>query len=112
MAFAFAAGAAVASIRFLRTRNFKFDSVSVAMIEIGMLLLAVHLAAGVAWDQSVTGRWWNWNTPLTSALACGLVYAGYLILRHAVEEPSQRAAFCAVFSIFAVLDIPITILAI
>ena len=112
MAAAFAAGAAVASIRFLRTRAFKFDSVSVAMVEAGMLLLALHLTVGVAWDHSISGRWWSWNVPLTSALACGLLYAGYLILRQSVEEPTQRATFCAAFSIFAFLDIPIVTLAV
>jgi heme exporter protein C len=35
------------------------------------------------------------------------LYAGYLMLRHAIEEPTQRATFAAVFSIFAFLDVPI-----
>jgi heme exporter protein C len=75
-------------------------------------LLAAHLGVGIVWDHAVSSRWWDWNVPLTSALACGLLYAGYLILRHAVEEPTQRATFCAVFSIFAFLNIPMLILAI
>ena len=34
------------------------------------------------------------------------------MLRHAVEEPTQRATFAAVFSIFAFLDVPIVIMSI
>jgi heme exporter protein C len=91
--------AMAASVRFLWTRAFPLDSVSVAAIEIGLAMLAGSLAS--------SGRAWDWSAGATAELACGLLYTGYLILRHAVEEPTQRAVFCAVFSIFAFFDIPI-----
>jgi heme exporter protein C len=112
MAFCCAVAALVASIRFLRTRVFPLDSVSVASVEVGLALLAAHLGVGAVWDHAISGRWWDWNVRLTAALACGLLYTGYLILRHAMEEPTQRATFCAVFSIFAFLNIPMLIVAI
>ena len=34
------------------------------------------------------------------------------MLRHAIEEPTQRATFAAVFSIFAFIDVPIVIFSI
>jgi heme exporter protein C len=40
-------------------------------------------------------------------LVCWLLYAPYLMLRHAIEEPSRRAASAAVESIFAFFDVPI-----
>jgi heme exporter protein C len=40
-------------------------------------------------------------------LVCWLLYGGYLMLRSAVEEPTQRARVSAVFSIFAFADVPI-----
>ena len=43
---------------------------------------------------------------------CWLLYAGYLMLRKAIEEPTQRATFAAVFSIFAFLDVPIVVFSI
>lgn len=89
----------LASVGFLRTRKFLLDSISVAAIEVGLAILVASLAS--------SGHLWDWSPWITSELACGLLYAGYLILRHAVEEPTQRATFCAVFSIFAFLDIPI-----
>ena len=52
------------------------------------------------------------SSDLTSALVCWLLYAGYLMLRRAIEEPTQRATFAAVFSIFAFLDVPIVIFSI
>lgn len=107
-----AVAAMAASVRFLRRRSFHDDSLSVAAIEVGLVLLAGSLGAGTVWERSLSGRWWDWNAPLTSALACGLVYVGYLILRHAVEEPTQRATFSAIFSVFVFLDIPVAALAV
>lgn len=111
-AFLCVAVAMVASVRFLRTRKFQADSLSVATVEVGLILLTGSLGAGTVWERSISGRWWDWNAPLTSALACGLLYVGCLILRHAVEEPTQRATFSAVFSVFVFLDIPVAALAV
>lgn len=112
IAFGCATAALVASIWFLRTRVFPFDSISVASVEVGLVLLAAHLAVGAVWDHAISGHWWDWDVRLTAALACGLLYTGYLILRHAMEEPTQRATFCAVFSIFAFLNIPMSVVAV
>lgn len=106
-----AMGAAVvalgASVVFLRTRNFLYDALALAATKAGFILLAISLAAGVLWSRTAAGVWWAWDTRLTTALVCGLVYAAYLMLRHAIEEPSRRAASAAVESIFAFFDVPI-----
>jgi heme exporter protein C len=36
-----------------------------------------------------------------------VLYAAYLMLRHAIEEPGERARIAAVFNIFAFTDVPI-----
>src|SRR6516164_4718889 len=97
----------VASILFLATKNFKFDAVAVAVTEVGLAFLAGNLITGSIWGRVAWGIWWAWDARLTSALVCWLLYAGYLMLRRAIEEPTQRATFAAVFSIFAFLDVPI-----
>ena len=104
--------ALVSSILFLTTKNFKYDAVAVASTEVGLAFLAVNLVTGSLWGHVIWGIWWTWDWRLTSALVCWLLYAGYLMLRHAIEEPTQRATFAAVFSIFAFLDIPIVIMSI
>src|ERR1035438_3277174 len=60
----------------------------------------------------VWGIWWTWDARLTSALVCWLLYAGYLMLRRAIEEPTARARISAVFNIFAFADVPIVIFSI
>jgi heme exporter protein C len=107
-----AAVALVSSILFLKTRNFKYDALAVAVTEVGLAFLAANLITGSLWGRVIWGIWWTWDARLTSALVCWLLYAGYLMLRRAIEEPTQRATFAAVFSIFAFIDVPIVIFSI
>ncbi len=104
--------ALVGSVMFLITRNFKYDALAVAVTEVGLAFLAANLVTGSIWGRQIWGIWWAWDARLTSALVCWLLYAGYLMLRKAVEEPTQRATFAAVFSIFAFIDVPIVIFSI
>src|ERR1022692_1467259 len=102
----------VASILFLVTKKFQFDALAVAVTEVGLAFLAGNLITGSIWGRVAWGMWWAWDARLTSALVCWLLYAGYLMLRNAIEEPTQRATFAAVFSIFAFIDVPIVIFSI
>lgn len=96
-----------ASVMFLKTRNFAYDALAVAVTEVGLAFLAVNLVTGSIWGRIIWGIWWTWDPRLTSALVCWLLYAGYLMLRGAIEEPTRRATLGAVFSIFAFTDVPI-----
>ncbi|MDR3701401.1 MAG: cytochrome c biogenesis protein CcsA [Candidatus Sulfopaludibacter sp.] len=107
-----AAVALIASVLFLVTRNFFYDALAVAVTEVGLAFLAANLVTGSLWGRVIWGVYWAWDARLTSALVCWLLYAGYLMLRHAIEEPTQRATFAAVFSIFAFIDVPIVIFSI
>ena len=99
--------AVAASVMFLRNKNLWFDALAVSATEVGLGFLAVNLAAGVVWSYQTRAIWWTWDPAVASALVCGLVYASYLMLRRAVEEPSQRATFSAVWSIFCFIDAPL-----
>jgi heme exporter protein C len=100
------------SVMFLVTRNFRYDALAVASTEVGLAFTAAGLITGSIWAREIWGIWWTWDARLTSALVCWLLYAAYLMLRHAIEEPTQRATFAAVFSIFAFIDVPIVIFSI
>src|SRR5215472_6141266 len=111
-AMAAAGTALVCSILFLMKKDFKYDAIAVASTEVGLAFLAVNLVTGSIWGHVIWGIWWTWDVRLTSALVCWLLYAGYLMLRHAIEEPTQRATVAAVFNIFAFVDVPIVIFSI
>jgi heme exporter protein C len=95
------------SILFLRAGNLRLDSLALTFTEAGLAILAVFVIAGVIRGHTLENRWWTWDAGLTSALVCWLIYAAYLLLRQAIEEPTRRATFAAVFSILAFLDVPI-----
>jgi len=99
--------ALLASVMFLIKKDFKYDALAVAVTEVGLAFLAVNLVTGSIWARVIWGVWWAWDPRLTSALICWILYAGYLILRQSLEEPTQRATFAAVYSIFAFTDVPI-----
>jgi heme exporter protein C len=104
--------ACVASVSFLVTKDFKYDALAVSVTEVGLAFLAGNLITGSIWARIIWGVWWAWDVRLTSALVCWMLYASYLMIRHAVEEPTQRARLAAVVSIFAFIDVPIVILSI
>jgi heme exporter protein C len=104
--------ALIASILFLLTRNFFFDALAVSVTEVGLAFLAANLITGSIWGRNQWGIWWAWDARLTSALVCWILYASYLMLRRAVDDPTQRATFSAVFSIFCFIDVPIVIFSI
>ena len=99
--------ALVSSILFLAKKNFTHDSLAVAATEVGLMFTAANLVTGMIWGRIIWGIWWTWDWRLTSMLICFILYGGYLILRRAVEEPTQRATLGAIFSIFAFADVPI-----
>jgi heme exporter protein C len=104
--------ALIASVLFLVTKNFFYDALAVSVTEVGLAFLAANLITGSIWGRNQWGIWWAWDARLTSALVCWILYASYLMLRRAIDEPTQRATFSAVFSIFCFIDVPIVIFSI
>ncbi|HYM13075.1 MAG TPA: cytochrome c biogenesis protein CcsA [Bryobacterales bacterium] len=102
----------IAGIRFLMTRDYRFDEVAVASNEIGVVFVSVNLITGSIWARPIWGIWWTWDARLTSAFVLWLMYVAYLILRPAVDEPGLRGVISAVFSIFAFVDVPIVYMSI
>ena len=101
----------VTSILYLVKRDHRYDDLSVACNESGLIFAVVNLITGSLWAKPVWGVAWAWDARLTTMLLLALIYAGYLILRQSVSEPGQRAVACAVVSIFGMVDIPIVYMA-
>jgi len=99
--------AMVASILYLAKRNLRYDAFAVAATEVGLAFAVANLVTGMIWGARIWGAPWTWDARLTSMLIGCLLYAGYLMLRHAVEDPTERAKNSAVLSIIAFADVPI-----
>src|SRR5207237_8091589 len=76
---------------------------------VGVLTLATgSICAKISW-----GHWWLWSEKqLTLFLVLFLFYSAYFMLRFSVDDGPQRANLCAVYSLFGVVLIPISFLAI
>lgn len=96
----------IAGLAYLKTRKLGYDAFSVSVIEVGLAFGAVNLITGMIWARIIWGIWWTWDWRLTSMLICWLLYAGYLVLRRAIEEPTERAKMSAVMSILNFSVVP------
>jgi heme exporter protein C len=99
--------AMVASVLYLVRKDLRYDAFAAAVTEVGLAFGAANLITGMIWGRVIWGIWWTWDPRLTSMLVGWLIYAGYLMLRGAIEEPTERAKMAAVLSIFAFADVPI-----
>ncbi len=100
--------ALVASSLYLIKKNLRYDAIAMAATEVGLAFAAVNLITGMIWGRISWGIWWAWDARLTWALICWLVYFGYLMLRQAIDDPTERAKNSAVLSIFAFVSVAIT----
>jgi len=103
---------AVASVVFLRTKNLKWDVVSLSAVEIGLVFMLVTIISGSIWARPIWNTWWTWDPRLTTATIMELVYAAFLMLRSGIDEPERRARFGAVYSIIGFISVPLTFLSI
>lgn len=102
--------ALVGAIAHLRTREARWDQLSHAAVEVGLVLLTMAIITGSLWARPVWNTWWTWDPRLTTTALTWVVYAAYLLLRGAVENLETRARFAAVYAIVAFVTVPITYL--
>ena len=99
--------AVAASILYLVRKELKYDSLAAAITEVGLAFGMINIITGMIWGRIIWGIWWAWDARLTSTLVLMLIYAGYLMLRQAIEDPTQRARMSGILSVFAAADVPI-----
>lgn len=104
--------ALVTGILYLSKKDLKWDAYTVSFIEVGVAFGAANLISGMIWAKPIWGIWWTWDARLTSALVCWVLYVGYLILRRAIDEPTQRAQLSSVLSILNFAVVPFVFLSI
>lgn len=95
------------SIGYLATRDRKYELISVASAEIGVLFITLVLITGPIWAKPVWGIWWTWDVRLTSSLILWLIYVAFLMLRRYLPDGSKRANLSAVVGIIGFIDVPI-----
>ena len=98
----------VASITYLAKKSFRADALAASVTEVALVFGAINLATGMVWARIIWGIWWAWDARLTFMLISWLMYGGYLMLRQAIDEPTQRARLSGVLSILTFPGVVIT----
>jgi heme exporter protein C len=91
----------LAGIAYLATRDQKWDRLAVSSVEVGLPLMTVCLVTGSAWARPIWNTWWTADPRLNGMAVMWLLYAAYLTLRGAIEDPDRRARFAAIYGILA-----------
>ena len=101
------------ALRVLWKGDERADLESYVAIHQGVIFGALTLLTGSIWAKASWGVWWAWSSnQLVLFLVLFLFYAAYFMLRFSIEEGPQRENICAVYALFGVVLIPISILAI
>ena len=97
------------SVLYLRRRRMEHDHHAAAAAEIGLLFCVLATVSGSLWAKAMWGSYWNWDPRETSIFFLLLVYAAYLALRGAIEQPERRARLAAIYSAVAFVTVPFLI---
>lgn len=97
------------SVLYLRRRKMEHDHQAAAAAEIGLLFCVLATVSGSLWAKAMWGSYWNWDPRETSIFFLLLVYAAYLALRSAIDEPERRARLAAIYSAVAFVSVPFLI---
>jgi len=97
---------ALGSVIHLWLHDARADRLAESAAEVGLVFNSVVLTSGPLWARPIWNTWWTWDARLTSTLFLWFIFAAYLVLRGAIDEPAMRARFAAVLAILGVLLIP------
>jgi heme exporter protein C len=101
------------ALRVLWKRDERADLESYVAIHQGVIFGALTLATGSIWARYRWGHWWEWGEDqLVLFLVLFLFYAAYFMLRFSVDAGPRRANLCAVYALFGVALVPVSVLAI
>jgi heme exporter protein C len=98
--------AAAYSLAYLLRGNPWHDDIAAAAVRIGLLFGVLTLITGSLFANIMWGTWWNWDPRESSYLLLVFLYAAYLFLRSAVEDPERRPRIAAAYALFAVVLMP------
>ncbi len=95
------------SVLYLSSGQFRYDALAASVVEVSVIFSVVNIVTGSIWARVIWGIWWTWDYRLTSALVCVLIFSAYIMMRRAIDEPTQRARLSAALCIFGCVDVVI-----
>ncbi|MEO8431330.1 MAG: cytochrome c biogenesis protein CcsA [Acidobacteriota bacterium] len=82
------------------------DDLAASAVRVGLLFAALALVTGSLFAKIMWGSYWNWDPRESSFLLLLFLYAAYLFLRTAIEDPARRRRIAAAYALFAAVLMP------
>lgn len=95
--------AAFFGVRWLTTRNKRFDALSLSYAEVGAIFGVIATATGSIWSKTNWGAYWSWDPQQVGIVTTLLTYAALFSLRSAVEDDEKRRNLWAVYAIIGLI---------
>ena len=73
----------------------------------GAMFTAISLVTGAFWGKPTWGTWWVWDARMTSTLILLFLYAGFISLQAAIDDPRRADRAGAVLALVGVINVPI-----
>ena len=96
----------ITSVMYLKRRDPRDDVRAAVSAGLGLLFAVLATTTGAVFAKIMWGASWNWDPRQTSITILLLIYAAYLALRGAVDDPERRAGLSAVYAILAFVTVP------
>lgn len=78
-----------------------------AIAPTGALMTFIALWTGALWGKPMWGAWWVWDARLTSELILFFLYAGFMALQAAIDDPRRADKAGALIALVGVINVPI-----
>jgi heme exporter protein C len=88
--------------------NARLSSMMASALAItGASFTAISLVTGAFWGKPTWGTWWVWDARMTSTLILLFLYAGFISLQAAIDDPRRADRAGAVLALVGVINVPI-----
>jgi heme exporter protein C len=91
------------SVKYLRTKDLKWDVRATAAHELSYVFSLLTMATGMLFSKMEWGAWWQWDPRQTSFLLVMLIYAALFALRGAITDQERRAANGGAYALAALM---------
>src|SRR5258708_15434129 len=78
-----------ANLRYVFSREAKWDWLGVSAAEVGLVFISVVLITAPILAHPVWGICWTWDARLTLTFVLWLLYTAYLLVRSMLEDPDK-----------------------
>jgi heme exporter protein C len=97
----------VLSFGYLVWRNPLCYLIAKSSAQIGCAFTVICLITGSIWGYPMWGKWWAWDSRMTSVLVLFFIYLGYMAMNGAFNSEEKEAKSASILALVGTINIPI-----